>query len=216
MKTLFFDLDGTLINSEPGITKCVQYALDAFGIEENNMDRLRRFIGPPLFDSFCKYYDFDEKKAREAVAKYRERYHVTGIYECELYPGVKKELARLKQDGYQIAMASSKPESSCMTILKHFGIDSLFDEVVGATMDGSRDSKIQVLEEAMRRMEIKDRTQAVLIGDTRFDVDGAKQAGMDCIGVSYGFGSEEELLSHGAIAVCHTMKEVREYIEHEI
>ena len=211
MKTILFDLDGTLINSKPGITKCAQYALAAFGIEEPDLDKLEFFIGPPLVESFQKHYGFAPDQARLAVDKYRERYHAVGIFECELYPGVEEALRTLKNAGYRIAMASSKPEVSCRQILEHFGLISYFDEVAGATLDGRLDSKISVLREVMRRMEITDVSEACLVGDTRFDVLGAKEAGMDCLGVTYGFGTKEELLACGAVAVVNSMEEVRKY-----
>ncbi len=211
-KTVLFDLDGTLINSKPGITKCAQYALEAFGIIEPDADKLECFIGPPLVDSFQEYYGFSPEKAREAVDKYRERYHKTGIFECELYPDVEAVLKRIKEMGYRMGLASSKPEVSCKRILEHFGLEGYFDEVVGATLDGRIDSKISVLREAIRRLEITDLSQLCLVGDTSFDVLGAKEAGIACIGVTYGFGRYEELLKNGAAAICGSMREVGDYI----
>lgn len=212
MKIVLFDLDGTLINSKPGITRCVQYALQSFGIEAPDADELECFIGPPLIDSFQKYYGFSDGRAREAVEKYRERYHRVGIYECELYPDVEHVLKRLKEKGYGIAMASSKPEVSCRQIMEHFGLSGYFDEIVGATLDGRIDSKISVLREVIRRFGTMDMSQYRLVGDTRFDVLGAKEAGMDCIGVTYGFGSYEELKENGAVALCGSLREVGDYI----
>lgn len=212
MKTVLFDLDGTLIDSKPGITKCTQYALEFFGITEPDADKLECFIGPPLIESFQKYYGFSPDKAKEAVAKYRERYHSVGIYECELYPDVEETLQRLKTAGYRIAMASSKPEVSCKQIMEHFGLSGYFDEIVGATLDGRIDSKISVLREVLRRLAIRDLSELCLVGDTRFDALGAKEAGIDCVGVTYGFGSRRELLESGVIEVCNSMKEVGDYL----
>lgn len=215
MKTILFDLDGTLVNSEEGITKCAQYALAAFGIEEPELKKLRFFIGPPLVDTFQERYGMSKENAIEATAKYRERYQPIGIYECKLYGGVEDILRNLKDRGYQIGLASSKPELLCREILKHFKIEPYFDEVVGATMDGKINSKIEVLEEAFRRMKLTNRKEVVLIGDTRFDVLGAKEAGIDCIGVSFGFGTAEELKTYGAVCVCADMREVEAYIEQQ-
>ena len=212
MKTVLFDLDGTLINSKPGITKCTQYALEFFGVTEPDADKLECFIGPPLIESFQKYYGFSPDKAKEAVAKYRERYHSVGIYECELYPDVEETLQRLKTAGYRIAMASSKPEVSCKQIMEHFGLDGYFDEIVGATLDGRIDSKISVLREVLRRLATRNLSELCLVGDTRFDALGAKEAGIDCVGVTYGFGSRRELLESGVIEVCNSMKEVGDYL----
>lgn len=212
MKTVLFDLDGTLINSKLGITKCTQYALEFFGITEPDADKLECFIGPPLIESFQKYYGFSPDKAKEAVAKYRERYHSVGIYECELYPDVEETLQRLKTAGYRIAMASSKPEVSCKQIMEHFGLSGYFDEIVGATLDGRIDSKISVLREVLRRLATRNLSELCLVGDTRFDALGAKEAGIDCVGVTYGFGSRRELLGSGVIEVCNSMKEVGDYL----
>lgn len=211
MKTVLFDLDGTLINSKTGVTRCAQYALSAFGIEEET-DKLDFFIGPPLEESFIKRYGFSEEKAREAVKKFRERYQPVGIYECELYPGVEETLKRITDHGYRIALSSSKAEVSCVQLMEHFHLKSYFDVIAGATLDGKIGSKISVLRETMRRLGQCDTKSMVLIGDTRFDVLGANEAGIDCVGVTYGFGSREELLESGAVAVCGSMKEVGDYI----
>lgn len=210
---VLFDLDGTITNSKEGITKCAQYALKAYGIDEPDADKLEFFIGPPLKNTFMEHYGMDEETAVAAVAKYRERYHPTGIFECSLFDGVEDALKSLKRKGYRIGLASSKPEESCRRILEHFHILSYFDEVVGATMDGRIDSKYEVLQETIKRMHIYDTTEAVLIGDTRFDVSGAKEAHMDCIGITYGFGTKEELQEAGANAICDSIEEAAEYIE---
>ena len=154
MNTILFDLDGTLIDSSEGIIKSVLYTLDFYGIEETDTAKLYQFIGPPLSESFEKFYGFSPKKAYDAVQKYRERYNKTGIFECKLYPGVEKCIRTLKEQGYRIGMASSKPEVSCRRILEHFGILPLFDDVVGATFDGTRDKKSEILKEVMHRWSI--------------------------------------------------------------
>lgn len=200
-KAILFDLDGTLIDSSEGITKSTQYALEYYGIKEDNLDKLRVFIGPPLRDSFMKYYDFPNDKAVEAVAKYRERYRPIGIYECSLYPHVKECLVKLKEEGYKIGLASSKPEGMCKTILTRFDIIDLFDEVVGATEDGKRDTKKQVLDELFARWKDTPKDEMILVGDTLFDIEGANQAGIDSCGVSFGFGNAKDMLEAGALFI---------------
>lgn len=212
MKNILFDLDGTISNSEAGITNCIRYVLDFWGIEQPPQEDLLCFIGPPLKEQFQKIYGFDEEKALQSVAKYRERYDKEGIFECELYPGVKELIIALKEKGYQIALASSKPKTACERIIEHFQLDAYFDGIYGATLDGRISTKEQVLENLFEETGMK-REETVLIGDTRFDVSGAKQAGILCIGITYGFGSQEELEANGAIAICHTPKEVEEYLE---
>lgn len=212
MKAILFDLDGTLIDSSEGITKSVQYTLDYYGIDEPDLEKLKCFIGPPLRGSFMKYYNFSEEQAVEATIKYRERYQPIGVYECRLYPDVEKCIRALKDKGYMIGMASSKPEVMCRTILKHFNILDLFDDVVGASMDGKIDTKEEVLNEVMRRWGSIDKKDMCLMGDTLFDVEGANQVGIKCIGVSFGFGDTKEMLDAGAITICDSMMELLDII----
>lgn len=211
-KAVLFDLDGTLIDSSEGVTRSVQYALAHFGIQEEDLIKLRPFIGPPLIDSFMKYYHFSQEQAKEAVGVYRDRYRVKGIYECRLYPGVEQCIRRLKEQGCLIGMASSKPEEYCRRILEHFDILSLFDDVVGATLDGRINEKEEVLNEVFRRWDKIAKKDMVLIGDTMFDVAGANKADIECIAVSFGFGNVQEMLAAGAVASCDSMDEVSEVI----
>lgn len=213
---IFWDLDGTLINSYEGVTKCIQYALEPYGIHVEGEQNLRKFIGPPLRKSFPEYAGLPEKYVEEAVDRYRERYIPIGVYECELYPGVRETIDLFRQNGLVQTLASSKPEAQCRQVLDKFSLTQQLDDVVGASHDGRIDTKVQVLEEAFRRMKAAypsfSKEETVLIGDTRFDVDGAKEAGIECIGVSYGFGTREELLEHGAAAVCNDLRELQRLI----
>lgn len=217
MKAILFDLDGTIINSEEGITKCVQYALRAKGIEEPDLKKLLCFIGPPLEPSFREHYGMTEEDAWESVVKYRERFDVKGIFECCLYDGVREAIITLKNKGYVLALASSKPETACRRIIEHFGLTPYFDEIVGATLDGSIGTKEEVLEELGRRMAHMQiaKDEMCLIGDTKYDAAGAKLFGIRCIGVSYGFGTREELLTAGAETVFDAIEEVERYIEED-
>lgn len=224
MKAVLFDLDGTIINSEEGITKCVQYALEAYGIWEPDRKKLLCFIGPPLDPVFRERYGMSEEDAWKAVQKYRERFDVKGIFECCLYDGVKDVICRLKERGCVVALASSKPETACRRIIEHFDMLPYFDFIVGSTLDGSISTKQEVLRELYRRMNVKtedgsgrcsavEKKDMCLIGDTRYDVLGAKEFGIDCIGVTYGFGTREELTEAGAVAVLDRIEEVEEYLE---
>lgn len=213
MKAVLFDLDGTLIDSFEGIAKSAQYALRRFGIDEKNLENLRPFVGPPLVDSFQKWYGLSKEQAIEATDIYRERYRPIGILECSLYPGVEECIRTLKAEGYLIGMASSKPEEFCRRILEHFGLLDLFDDVVGATFDRRIDTKEEVLNEVLRRWSDIPKNQMCLIGDTMFDLVGAKKIGIDCIAVSYGFGDAKEMLQNGAIAICDRMADLPELIQ---
>lgn len=214
MKKVLFDLDGTLINSQEGITKGVQYALrESLGIDEPDLESLRCFIGPPLALMFDQKYHVPAEKIEPAVAKYREYYDAIGMNQCELYPGVIEALEHLCQKGYVLGLASSKPEISCEQILKNKGIAGYFDYIVGASMGPERREKVLVLEEAFRRMGVSERSEVVLIGDTKYDAVGAVKAGIDCIGVTYGFGTREELFAAGAVQVFDTLEEVEAYLD---
>lgn len=212
-KAVLFDLDGTLVDSSEGITKSVQYALKKMGIDEPDLSKLHVFIGPPLKTSFMKYYGFTEEQVKEGTVAYRERYRPIGIFECELYPGVKDCINKLKEQGYLIGVASSKPEIFCRKILEHFGILSLFDDVVGSTEDGSIGTKEEVLLEVMRRWADIPKENMCLIGDTIFDIEGANQVGISSVGVSFGFGNVEEMRAAGAKAICDHMEKLPDLLE---
>lgn len=219
---VLFDLDGTLTDPKEGITKSVQYALYAFGIMEPNLDKLESFIGPPLADSFMEFYHLSPQQAEEAVEKYRERFQQTGLYENVIYEGIPELLEVLHKEGRRIAIASSKPTVFVEKILKYFKIASCFDVVVGSELDGRRSKKEEVVEEALRqlyqlegqsflpRQEVLDRT--VMIGDRKFDVQGAKAYGIDSIGVLYGYSGKGELKEAGADCIVRTVKELRQVL----
>ena len=189
---LLFDLDGTLTDPKVGITTCVQYALKDFGIEEPDLDKLTPFIGPPLAESFKQFYGMNEEQASRAVEKYRERFKDTGIFENEVYKGIPKMLKILKQKGFHLAVASSKPTVYVERILKHFKLDCYFEAVVGSELDGTRVNKDEVVCEALRRLfrnRTVERDKVYMIGDRKFDAEGAKAMGIESVGVTYGYGS---------------------------
>lgn len=208
---ILFDLDGTLTDPKVGITSSVQYALRAIGIDEPSLDKLEPFIGPPLADSFSEFYGLDEGQIRTAIAKYRERFEVTGIYENEIYPGIAGLLKALKDAGRMLAIASSKPTEFVVRILEYFHIKEYFDVIVGSNMDGSRSRKEEVVEEALRLLlpadlEPDDKKVAVaMVGDRRFDIEGAKAYGITSVGVSFGYAPEGELEQAGADYIVDTV-----------
>lgn len=209
---VLLDLDGTIVNTEPGIIDCVRYSYEAFGYEVPDVDVLRSYIGPPLRHSFMQYCQASEAQADAMVAKYRERYVPVGLFECELYPGVEDFLLWLRQEGYVVALASSKPEEMCKKILGNFHLTGYFDEIVGATPDGRIDTKLEVLTEVFRRIQPGSPDEVVLIGDTRFDAIGGREAGIRVVGVTYGFGTREELEAEGAV-VCDDLEAVKRYLK---
>ncbi len=212
---LLFDLDGTLTDPKIGITTCVQYALDSFGIKEPDLDRLECFIGPPLKDSFMEFYGMDDATAQAAVDKYRERFKDTGLFENKIYRGIPKMLKALSRRGVHMAVASSKPTVFVERILKHFHIDRYFEVVVGSELDGTRVEKDQVVEEALRRLFCGRRIEkdnVYMIGDRRFDVEGARAQGIESVGVSYGYGGIDELKEAKADYIVRTVEELEEFL----
>lgn len=211
---LFFDLDGTLTNPKEGITKCVQYALRHFGIEEPDLDKLEPFIGPPLVDSFREYYGMSLEQAKTAVEKYRERFRDVGIFENEVLEGIPQMLENLKRRGACLAVASSKPEGYVRQILDKFELASYFTQVVGATMDEKRTAKAEVIQEAFARLSIgeKEKPRVLMIGDRRHDVEGARACGIDSLGVYIGFAAPGELEAAGATYIAHSVGEMAEFL----
>jgi len=209
---ILFDLDGTLSDPKVGICTCVQYALKEFGIDEPDIDKLEPFIGPPLRDSFKEFYGFSDEDAEKATAKYRERFSTVGKFENELYPGIPELLKDLKKKGKTVAIASSKPTVFVEDILTHFEIRDYFDVVVGSELDGSRDSKEAVLEYTLQQMFPEgniEYDEVVMIGDRKFDIEAAHTLGVGNIGVSYGYGSKEELEEAGADKIVNTVTGLR-------
>ena len=210
--SILFDLDGTLTDSGEGIMKSVQYAMEKIGKPEPNLEKLRVFVGPPLLKQFMEYADLDEETGRQAVAFYRERYTPVGVYENCLYPGIEEMLAGLKGRGYKLGIASSKPEHFVLIVLEYCKIKEYFDVIVGSEMDGTRTNKAEVLEEALRRFGMeKHREQVILVGDREHDILGARKAGLDCVAVSWGYGSMEELTKAEPLKIVNSAEELLDF-----
>lgn len=193
-KAVVFDLDGTLTRSGEGIMRSAAYALEKIGARVPDESTLLKFIGPPLVHSFMELIHLSEQEALRAQTFYRERYNETGLFENEVYTGIPRILTRLKNAGAYLAVATGKPQGPTERILKHFGLFDLFDEVVGIGEKVLTADKKQLIQTALNGFS----GRAVMVGDRRFDIEGAQAAGIDSIGVSYGYGSEEELLAAGA------------------
>lgn len=212
-KYVLFDLDGTVTDPEKGITLCVAHALKHFGIETPELSALRKFIGPPLLDSFMEFYGFSREKAAEAVEKYRERFSVTGIFENEPYPGIERLLGGLKEAGCTLAIASSKPEVYTKRIIEHFELAPYFARVCGSELDGRRTDKAEVIAYALDSLGSPAAEKVLMVGDRRHDVIGAKKNGIVSIGVLYGFGDESELREAGADHIAPTVHDVGVIVE---
>jgi len=211
-KVIFFDLDGTLTDPSVGITNSVMYALRSYGIEENDREKLYPFIGPPLVDSFGKYYGFPEEKGREATFRFQEYFSQKGLYENEVYEGIPEMLAALKEKGEILSLATSKPEEFALRILEHFGLLGYFDRVCGAAMDEkTRCRKDDVLAYALEKTGATPEA-SVMVGDREYDILAGNRFGLSTVGVLYGFGDREELEKAGADRIAQRVSELQEIL----
>lgn len=204
-KAIFFDLDGTLTDSGEGIINCASYTLEQFGLPVPSREEMRVFVGPPLRDTFVKF-GVSPDQTDKAVEVYRSRYIPIGKFENHPYPGIEDLLTRLKNKGCRLFVATSKPETTSIEILDKFGLSPYFEVIAGATMDGSRDEKAQVIAYLLGIVGKLDDT--VMVGDTAFDVIGASTHGIPTIGVSWGYGLVSDMVNAGAKAIAHSMEEL--------
>ena len=193
--TIIFDLDGTLLDSGPGIINAVKYALHKYGIQENNSAILRSFVGPPLHQQFHACYDFDQAQSLEAVKYFREYYTTKGILENTVYPEIEELLTYLADNDYCLLIASSKPENLVKEILTQHDLLRYFKYAGGSLLDGSRENKDDVLQYVLHSVGIEDVNRCLMIGDRKFDILGSRKFKIKSVGVTYGYGSLEELQS---------------------
>lgn len=200
---VLIDLDGTMVDPQRGIIGSVQFALARLGVVPPPMDQLRWVVGPPLRVSFPKLLGSDDGALVErAVELYRENYRGGAMLEAAVYPGIPDALDRLLEHGYQLVVATSKPHAFARPILEHFGLAKRFSAIHGAELDGRNDDKAHLIAHIIREEGVN-AGRAVMVGDRQFDVTGAKHNGIPCVGVAWGYGSEEELRQHGAAAFCN-------------
>ncbi|MDO4344409.1 MAG: HAD family hydrolase [Eubacteriales bacterium] len=197
---ILFDLDGTLTESGPGITRSVSQALKRMGCEELSEEILTKFIGPPLVESMMRYGKLTRAEADQAIVYYREYYASKGMFENEVYPGVEKMLQDLKENGKKLAVSTSKPEVYARKIIEHFRLTGYFDVICGATFDESRVDKADIIADTMEKFGLHDgeKSRVLMVGDREHDVVGAKKNGVAAAGVLYGYGSRQELCEAGA------------------
>lgn len=209
---ILFDLDGTLTDSSPGIVHSIVYALKKYDISVEDTSELRKFLGPPLHESFRDFYGFDEEKAMEAVSYYREYFSAKGILENQIYNGIPDLLKTLNDKGKRIILATSKPQEYTNRIMEHFNLAKYFEFIAGSNMDGTRSKKAEVIAYALQECQITDKSKAVMIGDRMHDILGAKSVGIDSIGVEYGYGDYDELYNAGAIYIVKTVDDLKQLI----
>lgn len=219
-KVLFWDFDGTLVDTGEGVINCIEYALNKMGVTPPERSKMFKYMGPPLIESFADFFD-NEEDIRKAVEYYRERYSDVGWAECTPFKGIPEVLKELRELGYINGMATSKPEHYAHKIAKHLGFFDLLDYPCGATTDGRRTHKNEVVKYALETTGVRlgpdgkvlDDTEVLMIGDRFYDVEGAGELGVKTLGVSFGFGSREELLTAGAIDVVDSPEEIVRYLK---
>ena len=204
-KAILFDLDGTLTDSGEGIINCAIMALEHFGCPIPSREEMRVFVGPPLHESFINH-GIPADQAEEAIAVYRSRYVPIGAYENTPYPGIRELLEALKAKGHRLYVATSKPEEMSIKILQHFDLAKYFDQICGASLDTSRSTKDAVIGYLLAQNGRAG--NMVMVGDTKFDILGAKAHGIPAIGVSWGYGKVEDMVEAGAAAIAHSMEEL--------
>ena len=208
---ILFDLDGTLTDSGPGIMNAAAYAMGHYGLRADKT-LLRRFVGPPLLESFMDFCGFSPEKAAEAIGVFREYYMERGVYENSVYPGVVQMLETLLGSGRRLAVATTKLESTAVFVLEHFKLAKYFELAAGSLGDNTRTYKAEVVAFALEKLGVLDKKTALMVGDREHDVIGARENGVDCLGVLYGYGSREELVGAGAVGTAATPQEATEKI----
>lgn len=193
-----FDLDGTLTNPEDGLLSAFVYAFKKLGVDAGDRESLKRFIGPPLYDEWQAEFGWSFEEASAAVEVFREYYNVYGWWDNRVYPGIPEMLAELRNAGKRLVVATSKPEETAVKVLRLFGLDKYFDCIAGASMNGSEDLKWQILSRAIKSVGGTPE-ECILVGDRKFDAEGAIQVGCDSIGAIWGHGSMDELLDSGFV-----------------
>ncbi|MBQ6089789.1 MAG: HAD hydrolase-like protein [Lachnospiraceae bacterium] len=213
-KYVFFDLDGTLTQSEFGIIESARKALEKMGVIDEDYENLKKFIGPPLYVSFHERYGMNEEQCLEAIRLYREHYEKEGIFKAPLYDGVKEMLEDLKNGGCTLMMVTSKPKVLAEVVAENNGIRDSFEAIVGPSKEDRNPSKTRLIREAMDSLNLTDddRAEIVMVGDRFYDIEAAVEVGVDSIGVLYGYGSEEELRKAGATYIVVTAEDVQKKV----
>lgn len=211
-KYLLFDMDGTITDSYDAVTRSFIYALEYYGIKVKEGERLDFILGPPLRQSFENHYGFTPEKAVEATEKYRERYQKYFLKEHKIFDGVKNLLSDLNKCGFKNILATSKPEVSARKILEHFNLNKYFYYISGASLDSSRDTKEKVLEHIFDELKIPDKSKAIMIGDRKYDMMGAKHMNIDALGVTYGYGTRQELEAYNPVYIADNCKQIYDFL----
>ncbi len=211
-KYILFDLDGTLTDSAPGIMNSFRHTIKHYGLPDQTDTELKRYVGPPLMESFSRYFGFNEEKSQEAVSVYRSYFAEKGLFENDVYEGIPEALTKLKEAGFILAVSTSKPEVYAKRILEHFKLDGFFATVCGIPLGDESMTKAQVIAETLERLGVNGEDSVLMVGDRDYDVKGARRNGIECLGVLFGYGSREELAGAGAVACAETPAEMADLI----
>lgn len=214
MKYVLFDLDGTLTDPFLGITKSVAYGLKSLGIEVSSLEELKVFIGPPLDESYMKYYDLDYETSWKAIHKFREYFNEKGKYENKVYDGIEQCLELLQNHGYDLYVCTSKPVVFAKEIIDYFHLSKFFKGIYGSELDGTRKEKASVIDYCLSQENI-DAKDCIMVGDRKHDVIGAHKNNMPCIGVLYGYGNVEEFNECKCDYIVETVFELGEFLVYE-
>ncbi len=207
-KYIFLDLDGTLTDSKPGIINCIKYALEKMGVEIPNEKELNKYVGPPLYVSFTQFNGFDDSRARQAIEYYRERFATTGIFENRAFDGAEELLQKLISNSRIPVIATSKPRVYADRIVKKYGLRPYIKMLSGAELDGTRDDKFEVIEYAIEKLEIEDKSKILMVGDREQDILASKKCGIDSCGVTFGYAENGELENAGADYIADNFEEI--------
>ena len=211
---VFMDLDGTIIQSEFGIIRSARVALEKMGIDTQGEtdEEMLKFIGPPLYNSFHDFYGMGEEDTLLAVKYYREYYEAGGLFDAPLYDGIREVIERLVSEGRKVFVVTSKPGVTAERIIEHFGLSESVTAVIGPDKSERSPKKKELIERAISENDIMDKASVVMIGDRKYDVEGAVEAGVDSIGVLYGYGSRDELEAAGATYIAETPEDILKFI----
>lgn len=210
---VLFDFDGTVADTGEGVFLCVRYAIDAHGLEQPSDEDIRKFIGPPMIVSYHTLYpQLSDDEVQSLMQSYREKYAEVGLYKYKLYDGITELLKKLNENGIKTAVASSKPQEALENIIKVSGIDKYFDCIVGADRNYTDSDKATIVEEAIKRTGVTDKSRVLMVGDRKYDIVGAHKAGIACATVLFGYGSQEEFDEYRADYVVNSFKEVEKIV----
>lgn len=207
--TVFFDLDGTLSDSQQGIIRCIQYSLAKFGIEENDIEKLRCYIGPSLAETYRDFYGFNDEQIKQATEYYRERFERDGVQENEMFDGVLELILALKKQNKKLVLATAKPTVHAAKIIEYYQIKQYFSGIFGSNLDGTREEKSEVIAYALASMPEISRDDIVMVGDRKHDILGAKENGLAVIGVGYGYGTIDEIKESKPDFIAYTVEELK-------